>query len=72
MLILVTKKGQDVFITDNEGNELVRIIVGDVNYNKVDLQFDFKETVKVWRGDLHRRIKTEKAVLSLKQEIANV
>jgi len=55
MLRLLVKRGEDIIIVDNEGNEIVRIVSSHFNNNNVRLAFEFKKEVGVWRGDVHRR-----------------
>jgi len=62
MLRLLVKRGEDIIIVDNEGNELVRIVSSHLNPSNVRLAFEFKKEVGVWRGDIHRRKLAEEGV----------
>lgn len=61
MLKILTKKGDEIFVVDSQGNELVRIVATDFSFNKVKLEFEFVKQVNVWRGKVHQQMQIEKA-----------
>lgn len=66
MLYLARKVDEDIFVTDLNGKVLLRLVVAKARSGEVSIAFDEFTEVKVWRGELHRKIQKENAITKLR------